>query len=118
MNRGAEFQEAAIPGMDFSRTMRLDLEPPDHGRFPCLGLAYRALEAGGTAPAVLNAANEAAVAAFLDGKIPFTAIADTIQGVLETEPALPAPSLDDVVEADRRARERARETFMLTKGAS
>ncbi|MGD8895337.1 MAG: 1-deoxy-D-xylulose-5-phosphate reductoisomerase [Acidobacteriota bacterium] len=102
---------AAIPGMDFSQAMRLELEPPDHERFPCLGLAYRALETGGTAPATLNAANEVAVAAFLDGKIPFTAIADTIQGVLETEPAPLARSLEDVIDADRRARERAREVL-------
>ena len=102
---------AAIPGMDFSQAMRLELEPPDHERFPCLGLAYRALEAGGTAPATLNAANEVAVAAFLDGKIPFTAIADTIQGVLEAEPAPLGRSLEDVIDADRRARERAREVL-------
>jgi len=102
---------AAIPGMDFSRALRLELEPPDHERFPCLGLAYRALEAGGTAPATLNAANEVAVAAFLDGKIPFTAIADTIQGVLEAEPAPLGRSLEDVIDADRRARERAREVL-------
>jgi 1-deoxy-D-xylulose-5-phosphate reductoisomerase len=103
--------EAAIPGMDFSRAMQLELEPPDHARFPCLGLAYRALEAGGTAPAALNAANEVAVATFLDGTVPFTAIADTIQGVLEAEPASTARSLEDVIEADRRARERAREVL-------
>jgi len=102
---------AAIPGMDFSQAMRLELEPPDHERFPCLGLAYRALETGGTAPATLNAANEVAVAAFLDGKIPFTAIADTIQGVLEAEPAPLGRSLEDVIDADRRARERAREVL-------
>jgi 1-deoxy-D-xylulose-5-phosphate reductoisomerase len=103
--------EAAIPGMDFSKVMRLDLEPPDHRRFPCLGLAYRALEAGGTAPAALNAANEVAVAAFLDGAVPFTAIANTIQGVLDAEPASAARTLEDVIEADRRARERAREVL-------
>src|SRR5262249_2839910 len=55
---------AAIPGLDFTRAFHLDFEPPDHARFPCLGLAAKALEAGGTAPAVLNAANEEAVAAF------------------------------------------------------
>jgi 1-deoxy-D-xylulose-5-phosphate reductoisomerase len=101
--------EAAIPGVDFSRSMRLEMEPPDRGRFPCLDLAYRALQAGGTAPATLNAANEEAVAAFLDGRIPFVAISETIQGVLEAEPASAVRSVGDVIEADRRARERARE---------
>ena len=66
--------DAAIPGMDLTRAMRLDFEVPDRERFPCLDLAYRALAAGGSLPAVLNAANEEAVAAFLDGRIPFTAI--------------------------------------------
>src|SRR4029078_8671928 len=58
--------EAAIPGMDWTRAMRLDFEAPEHQGFPCLGLAYRALKGGGSLPAVLNAANEEAVAAFLD----------------------------------------------------
>jgi 1-deoxy-D-xylulose-5-phosphate reductoisomerase len=103
--------EAALPGMDFSKAMRLELEPPDHESFPCLGLAYRALETGGTAPAALNAANEVAVAAFLDGAAPFTAIAETIQGVLEAEAPSAARSLEDVLAADRRARGRAREVL-------
>ncbi len=98
----------AIPGMDFSQPMRLELGPPDRERFPCLGLAYGALEAGGTAPATLNAANEVAVAAFLEGKAPFGAISDTIQEVLEAEPSSATRSLVDVLDADRRARERAR----------
>jgi 1-deoxy-D-xylulose-5-phosphate reductoisomerase len=103
--------EAALPGMDFSKALRLELEPPDHESFPCLGLAYRALEVGGSAPAALNAAHEVAVAAFLEGTAPFTAIPETIQGVLEGEAASAARSLEDVVEADRRARERAREVL-------
>jgi 1-deoxy-D-xylulose-5-phosphate reductoisomerase len=100
--------EAAIPGMDFTRAMRLDFAPPDRGKFPCLALAYRALEQGGTAPAALNAANEEAVAAFLDGRVPFPAIPDSIQEVLDREPKAPVSALEDVLEADRRARERAR----------
>ncbi|MEE8218266.1 MAG: 1-deoxy-D-xylulose-5-phosphate reductoisomerase [Vicinamibacteria bacterium] len=103
--------EGAIPGMDFSQAMQLELLPPDRERFPCLGLAYRALEAGGTAPASLNAANEVAVAAFLDGKAPFGAIPETIQGVLEAEPPSATRSLEDVLDADRRARERARQVL-------
>jgi 1-deoxy-D-xylulose-5-phosphate reductoisomerase len=100
--------EAAIPGLDFSQAMRLDFAPPDRSKFPCLSLAYRALEQGGTAPAALNAANEEAVAAFLEGRAPFPAIPESIEEVLETEPKGGAPSLEDVLEADRSARERAR----------
>ena len=106
-----ETWEAAIPGLDFSRAMRLDFAPPDRAKFPCLSLAYRALERGGTAPAALNAANEEAVAAFLGGRAPFPAIPETIETVLDTEPTAGAPALEDVLEADRRARERAREAL-------
>jgi 1-deoxy-D-xylulose-5-phosphate reductoisomerase len=102
---------APIPGMDFTKRIDLDFAPPDHERFPCLKLAYRALEAGGSAPAALNAANEEAVAAFLDGKAPFLAIPETIQEVLESEPRAPVARLEDVLEADRQARERARQAL-------
>lgn len=103
--------DGAIPAMDFAQAMRLDLGPPDRERFPCLGLAYRALEAGGTAPAALNAANEVAVAAFLDGKASFMAIPETIHDVLDAEPPAAAGTLEDVLDADRRARERARQVL-------
>jgi 1-deoxy-D-xylulose-5-phosphate reductoisomerase len=103
--------EAAIPGMDFTKEMSLDFAPPDLSKFPCLSLAYRALEAGGTGPAALNAANEEAVSAFLDGRAPFLAIPESIQEVLESEPRTAASSLEDVLEADRRARERARQAL-------
>jgi 1-deoxy-D-xylulose-5-phosphate reductoisomerase len=103
--------QSPIPGMDFTKPIELDFAPPDRERFPCLSLAYRALEAGGTLPAALNAANEEAVAAFLDGRAPFLAIPESIQEVLETEPRTPAATLEDVLEADRRARERARQAL-------
>jgi 1-deoxy-D-xylulose-5-phosphate reductoisomerase len=103
--------EAAIPGMDFTKAMRLDFAPPDRAKFPCLSLATRALEAGGTAPAALNAANEEAVAAFLDGSVPFLAIPESIEEVLAAEPRAAASTLEDVLEADRRARERARQAL-------
>jgi 1-deoxy-D-xylulose-5-phosphate reductoisomerase len=103
--------EAAIPGMDFTKAMQLDFAPPDRAKFPCLSLAYRALEQGGTAPAALNAANEEAVAAFLDGRAPFPAIPESIQEVLDTEPKTAVSALEDVLEADRRARERARQAL-------
>jgi 1-deoxy-D-xylulose-5-phosphate reductoisomerase len=103
--------EAAIPGMDFTRPLQLDFDQPDRARFPCLDLAYRALEAGGSAPAVLNAANEEAVAAFLDGRIPFPAIPETIMEVLEGHPTVPLTRLADVLAADAWARERSREAL-------
>ncbi|HEY7516462.1 MAG TPA: 1-deoxy-D-xylulose-5-phosphate reductoisomerase [Vicinamibacteria bacterium] len=103
--------EAAIPGMDFSRPLHLDFDQPDRARFPCLDLAYRALDAGGSAPAVLNAANEEAVAAFLDGRIPFPAIPESIMEVLEAHPAAPLVRLEDVLAADAWARERSREAL-------
>jgi 1-deoxy-D-xylulose-5-phosphate reductoisomerase len=102
---------AAIPGMDFSRGMRLEFELPDHERFPCLGLAYRALERGGSATAVLNAANEEAVAAFLDGRIPFNAIPESVHEVLDDHPSAAVSRLEEVLEADAWARERSREAL-------
>jgi 1-deoxy-D-xylulose-5-phosphate reductoisomerase len=104
--------ESAIPGLDFTRAMRLEFDPPDRAKFPCLDLAYEALAGGGTLPAVLNAANEEAVAAFLDGRIPFPAIAESIQEVLRAEAMQPLSRLEDVLAADRRARTRAIEALL------
>jgi 1-deoxy-D-xylulose-5-phosphate reductoisomerase len=101
----------AIPGMDFTRALKLDFEPPDHERFPCLGLAWRALERGGTLPAVLNAANEEAVAAFLDGRLPFTGIPELIAEVMQAHPDTPVGALEDVLAADAWAREAARQSL-------
>jgi 1-deoxy-D-xylulose-5-phosphate reductoisomerase len=109
--------ESPIPRLDFSGGLRLDFEVPDHERFPCLGLAYRALEGGGSLPAVLNAANEEAVAAFLDGRVPFTAIPDCILEVMEAHPPRPVTSIEDVVAADDWARGRAREALKRRAGA-
>jgi 1-deoxy-D-xylulose-5-phosphate reductoisomerase len=106
-----EVLEAPIAGMSFAKPMQLEFAPPDRDRFPCLSLAYRALEQGGSAPAALNAANEEAVAAFLEGRAPFVAIPESIQEVLETEPRTRLAALEDVLEADRRARERARQAL-------
>ena len=66
--------DGALPTLSLLDCRRLEFEPPDHDRFPCLRLAYRALEAGDAYPVVLNAANEVAVASFLDGAVPFPAI--------------------------------------------
>jgi len=107
--------EAAIPGMDFTRGLCLEFEVPDHDRFPCLGLGYRALAAGGTLPSVLNAANEEAVAAFLDERIPFTAIPQSILAVMDAHRPQPVRKLDDVLAADTWAREQARDILQPSR---
>lgn len=94
--------------LDWTTTTRLDFEPPDHDAFPCLGLAYQAGRAGETAPATLNAANEVAVAAFLDGQIAWSAIPEVLKAVLERHDGPVADSVEAVVHADRRARDAAR----------
>jgi 1-deoxy-D-xylulose-5-phosphate reductoisomerase len=109
--------EAAIPGLDFSKALRLDFDVPDPARFPCLPLAYRALEQGGSMPAVLNAANEEAVAAFLAGRIPFTAIPESIAEVMDGHPTAALLALEDVLEADAWARRRAGETLFRRSAA-
>jgi 1-deoxy-D-xylulose-5-phosphate reductoisomerase len=102
---------AAIPGIDFRGGLHLDFEVPDHDRFPCLSLAYRALAAGGALPAVLNAANEEAVSAFLDHRVAFPSIPEAIQEVLEEPGPRLVRELDDVLTADAWARERTREAL-------
>ncbi len=99
--------DSLLPSLDLARAGRLDFEPPDTGRFPCLGLAFRALEGDGGLPIVLNAANEVAVAAFLDEAIPFSAIPDLIQRAMdqyEREGSRPVEALADVRAIDRWAR--------------
>jgi 1-deoxy-D-xylulose-5-phosphate reductoisomerase len=95
---------SGVPPLDLFAIARLDFERPDHRRFPCLPLAYRVLEAGGSAPAVLNAANEVAVDAFLRGRLSFTGIAGLIAATLDRLPAKPLHSLEDVLAADAEAR--------------
>jgi len=96
-----------LPPFDPVAAGPLEFERPDLERFPCLALAYRALNLGGAAPAVLNAANEIAVEAFLDGKAGFTDIPRTIEVALERHGGDAADSLKDVLAADARAREAA-----------
>ncbi len=96
--------EAGVSGLDLFRVGRLDFEAPDFERFPCLRLAYDALAQGGLAPAVLNAANEVAVEAFLGRRLPFLAIPELIQRTLAAAPQGEADSLDAVVAADAGAR--------------
>lgn len=96
---------------DFPALHQLTFEAPDLNKFPCLRLAMEACAAGGTMPAVLNAANEMAVYAFLDGKIGFTAIAQLIGRIMEEHQRIPNPSLDEIIDADGWAR-RESERFM------
>jgi len=93
--------------LDLGAVGSLSFERPDAARFPCLGLAYGALRAGGTAPAVLNAANEVAVDAFLGGRLRYTAIAQVIGDTLDRVASAPAQELGAILEADGRARRAA-----------
>ena len=96
--------DAGVPSLDLFALARLDFEAPDLDRFPCLQLAYAALSAGGTAPAILNAANEVAVAAFLARRLPFLGIPRLIESTLAALPAARESSLADVLMADAEAR--------------
>jgi 1-deoxy-D-xylulose-5-phosphate reductoisomerase len=99
--------ESGATPLDLAAIGQLSFEQPDARRFPCLGLAYAALREGGAAPAVLNAANEVAVAAFLEGKLRYTAIPQVIEHALGRMPAARADSLETVLDADRAARRTA-----------
>jgi 1-deoxy-D-xylulose-5-phosphate reductoisomerase len=99
--------ETDLPPLDLDAPLRLDFHPPDCERFPAIGLAYRALEMGGTAPSTLNAANEVAVNAFLHDRIGFLAIAEILAETLSRIETRAASDLDSVLDADRRAREEA-----------
>jgi len=106
---------AGVEPLDLFQVARLDFEPADERAFSCLRLAREAMRAGGTAPAVLNAANEVAVAAFLEGQLGFTAIAEVVEAVLEACPAVPADSLEQVLAEDARARRLADQRLSLLR---
>jgi len=108
--------ESGATPLDLAAIGQLSFERPDPQRFPCLGLAYAALREGGTAPAVLNAANEVAVAAFLDGKLRYTAIPGVIEHAMAQVPAAPADALEIVLEADRSARRAAADGVAMQMG--
>jgi 1-deoxy-D-xylulose-5-phosphate reductoisomerase len=101
--------DAALPSLDLARCGRLDFSEPAHDRFPCLALAYRALETDGGLPVVLNAANEVAVEAFLDGKLGFTAIPRVIARTMDAHEPIEVRTLDDVRRVDAWSRNRARQ---------
>lgn len=99
--------DSGVAPLDLFKVAQMNFVAPDFVRFPCLALAYQALRAAGTAPAVLNAANEIAVAAFLDKHIAFLDIATIIDAVLNQLPVLPVTCLNDVLHADAEARRAA-----------
>ena len=94
--------------LDLTALGRLDFAAPDADRFPCLGMAIAALKEGGSAPIILNGANEVAVGAFLKEQIPFGRIPQIIDAALQSAPRSPITSIGDVYEADRAAREAAK----------
>ena len=99
--------DAGVPFIDLFGIGALTFEQPDFVRFPGLRLAYEALRAGGTAASILNAANEIAVAAFLDHRLPFLQISEVIEETLQSIPGAEIRTLEEVLEADRRARAQA-----------
>ena len=99
-----ERRESGVEPLDLFDVKRLDFEPPDTDRFPCLRIAREVMGIGGTATAIMNAANEEAVAAFLEERIPFTMIPELIEKALENVTARSADGLDIVLEDDARAR--------------
>jgi 1-deoxy-D-xylulose-5-phosphate reductoisomerase len=99
----------AQPVPDFTNGMVFTFQKPDVEKFPCLSLAFQAGESGGTLPAVMNAANEAAVQAFLNGRVAFTGIPQIIRAVMEKHPVIGKPDLAALLEADRWARAAAEE---------
>ena len=108
---------SGVQSLDLGQIGRLDFEPPDHVRFPSLGLARATSRAGGTAPALLNAANEVAVQAFLDGRLNFTGSATVIDKVLQRLASCPVKVLGDVLDADAAARRLASALIEPVHGA-
>jgi 1-deoxy-D-xylulose-5-phosphate reductoisomerase len=112
-----ERKTACTESLNFNKLTELNFETPDLERFPCLGLAYRALRAGGTMPAALNAANEVSVKAFLDGKIKLSDIFRVNQQVMNSHAAKPVANLETVLAADAESRTHA-ENIISANSAS
>ncbi len=108
---------SGVPALDLVQIGRLSFEAPDLERFPCLALAQAVARTGGTAPAVMNAANEVAVAAFLGRRLNFASIAGVIESVLQQHEAGPVRGLDDALAADAWARERAQAALTSRQAA-
>jgi 1-deoxy-D-xylulose-5-phosphate reductoisomerase len=101
--------DGSLPSLDLVRAGRLDFAAPDRSRFPCLALAYAALEGGGTLPVVLNAANEIAVESFLENRLGFTGIPRVIEKTMAAHRTLAVDTVAVVRAADKWAREYARD---------
>ena len=99
---------STVASINWAEVSRLDFSLPDRRKFPCIDLAYKAIEMGGTAPAVLNAADEVVVQAFLDRRIPFSAIPKIIAATLEAHSVQPASSVETILQADSWGRHEAR----------
>jgi 1-deoxy-D-xylulose-5-phosphate reductoisomerase len=97
-----------LPPLDLSRSEALTFSPPDLGKFPCLKLAYQSIKIGETMPAILNAANEVAVNAFLEGSLKFTEIPILLKRVMEEHEVKPVHTIEDILKADHWARERSK----------
>jgi len=110
-----ERAETPLRQLDLASGLSLEFSAPDLETFPLLALARRAGEAGGTYPCAYNAANEVAVAAFLDERLPFLAIAETVEDTLDRVDGAPAGDLDDLVEADAQARRLAEERLAVAR---
>ena len=98
--------ESHLPRLDFTQYPNLTFEHPDRKTFRCLDIAYRAIERGGNMPCIMNAANEVAVQRFIDGKISFLEIADTVETAMQTAHFIPNPTLDDLLQTDKNVRNR------------
>jgi 1-deoxy-D-xylulose-5-phosphate reductoisomerase len=110
--------ENCMPPLDLTQLSELNFEQPDNERFPCLGLAYDAMRTGGTMPAVLNAANEIAVQAFLDDRIGLLEIAQVNAGVMQAHKVEPLVDLHDVLRADKWARAAANKLLSVKAGSA
>lgn len=105
--------ESGVEKLDFFSISKLEFEQPDYERFPCLRLAEESIRKGGTAPAILNAANEVAVASFLDNELKFTDIAYIVEQTLSNLTSRPADSLTEILEDDLSARKEAEQLIKL-----
>jgi 1-deoxy-D-xylulose-5-phosphate reductoisomerase len=95
---------SSLPGLDWTTATKLEFNPPDTAKFPCIRLAYQAIQCGGTAPAVLNAADEIAVQAFLESRIAFTEIPRLIEDTLNAHTVKSEVTFENVMSADDWAR--------------
>jgi 1-deoxy-D-xylulose-5-phosphate reductoisomerase len=108
--------DCQLPPLDLTAISKLHFEAPDPDRFPCIALAYRALSAGGTLPAAMNAANEAAVGAFIDQQISLTEIPQVVETVMNSHVNQPVQSIETILDADQRARLAARDVICAICG--